>query len=447
MSEPSRLAELIRAYCARVRPAILAQHSKSSVSSSLGIWLLLAAAAPAIGDEGQRVELEEVLGCLSGEAAELLADFLAHQPKAVSGALAVWTRKLAHTKAFEAWSADLPKTVESGAMPTQSSADAWADQHTKGMIKQFPLLITPETVFLLASALATDVRWQTQFDLAPADSLGFSPWADRVAHVLTDPREGTGHTNAIVQTESAGLVAAHAALATEGLKVITLIGDPSLERGAVLAAAHEVAELFRSPGQATSAKQVSLFDLPLGPGYAWEISERVIRTSAGPGKRFEKLISYAPAWRIDGTPIDLLDESFGATAAINGLFTLLPAPTPEVKYEAAAAQKAFAQYGKAGFRAAAVTAFAGAMRITGIPKSYEARERTAILRFNRPFGALALVQDDRESPRWDGLPVFEAWVHDPEEAKDEPAEAQEPQEDLSLGGRRIGWTDTRHRRS
>jgi len=81
MTVSQRLIELVSAYSARVRPAILAQQKEDSISSPLGIWLLLAAAAPAAQD-GTRAELESALGCSTDEARDLLERFLRRQPKA-----------------------------------------------------------------------------------------------------------------------------------------------------------------------------------------------------------------------------------------------------------------------------------------------------------------------------------------------------------------------------
>jgi hypothetical protein len=46
-----------------------------------------------------------------------------------------------------------------------------------------------------------------------------------------------------------------------------------------------------------------------------------------------------------------------------------------------------------------------------------ARHRHAELRFGHPYAVVALVQDDT-SP-WQGLPVFSAWVTEPENASDD----------------------------
>jgi hypothetical protein len=61
------LAVLIDAYCRRVAPATLEQHGANSISSPLGIWLLLAACVSAAVGEDQK-KLEDALGCSSAHA-------------------------------------------------------------------------------------------------------------------------------------------------------------------------------------------------------------------------------------------------------------------------------------------------------------------------------------------------------------------------------------------
>ena len=62
-----RLAALVGSYARRVSPAVLEQQRGGSVSSALGVWLLLAACAPAARG-ADRAALEEALGCSADEA-------------------------------------------------------------------------------------------------------------------------------------------------------------------------------------------------------------------------------------------------------------------------------------------------------------------------------------------------------------------------------------------
>jgi hypothetical protein len=85
-----RIATLADAYALRVYRAVLEQHPGSSVSSPVGVWLLLAACVSAARDE-HRAELEEVLGCSSEEARAVLATFMASAPPvAIAGRPSPW---------------------------------------------------------------------------------------------------------------------------------------------------------------------------------------------------------------------------------------------------------------------------------------------------------------------------------------------------------------------
>ena len=87
--------------------------------------------------------------------------------------------------------------------------DAWARDHTYGLIERFPLTVTPETVVMLATALATKVSWRLPFDAVPAAELGPGPWAGSVHRCCA--RRTYGHRQFIASTEAAGDVAVHTA--------------------------------------------------------------------------------------------------------------------------------------------------------------------------------------------------------------------------------------------
>jgi hypothetical protein len=77
-------------------------------------------------------------------------------------------------------------------------------------------------------------------------------------------------------------------------------------------------------------------------------------------------------------------------------------------------QVALAQFDRYGFKAAAVTGIGIACSVsitneTGV-------ERTAELRFDHPFAAIAVCREPWGDPtRFSGLPVFEAWIDIPSE--------------------------------
>jgi hypothetical protein len=66
-----RVGELVDGYARRVHPAVLEQHDGGSVSSPLGVWLLLAACATG----AQEVDREalELARCLDGHHRMVIA--------------------------------------------------------------------------------------------------------------------------------------------------------------------------------------------------------------------------------------------------------------------------------------------------------------------------------------------------------------------------------------
>lgn len=204
------------------------------------------------------------------------------------------------------------------------------------------------------------------------------------------------------------MVAVHQAMAKEELTVISVSADPAVPRAAVLDAAHEVAALAR---EHSSSLACSLFELPLGIGHSWEIAEREARTYTA-GERVERIAGASlPAWHVEGE-LDLKTSAlFGAAPALETMREVIgPSPSDETE----AVQTALASFTRYGFEAAAVTAVrirasAGrAPQETGI-------ERTATLRFDHPYAAIAVAQRS-----FAGLPLFSAWIQEPEEAEDGP---------------------------
>ncbi|MFZ1993339.1 MAG: hypothetical protein WAU75_04455 [Solirubrobacteraceae bacterium] len=405
-----RLAALAGSYARRVSPAVLEQHGDGSVFSALGVWLLLAACAP-VAQGSDRAALEEALGCPADEAGRLLTAFVAAPPPALKAALAVWVRIADATAEVAQWARGLPDGVQSGFMPTQAEADAWAERETLGLIGQFPLEIDELTRIVLASALATKVSWEVPFGVVPAAdhcAVG-SGWASAVSRLLWDG-EPEGHAM-IARTEAAGIVAVHCAVAREDLTVMSVSAAPDVDRGAVCASAHEVAA--RVCGD-WGRGACSLYDLPLGPGHSWEISEQQVPTYV-PESRPERIAGVAlPAWRMKGDLDLTLSPAFGTAPALETLRTLI-GPRPDDQCEAA--QAAVASFTRYGFEAAAVTALGIRASAARLPVG-RSMQRTAVLRFDHPFAVVAIAVG--EDAAFDGLPLFSAWVHEPTEPEDDP---------------------------
>ena len=77
---------------------------------------------------------------------------------------------------------------ESGFRPSLAEAEAWAERETLGLIRKFPMQIDQFTRVVLASALATKVKWEAPFEVVPAaEHCGVaSPWKGAVSRFLWD---------------------------------------------------------------------------------------------------------------------------------------------------------------------------------------------------------------------------------------------------------------------
>jgi hypothetical protein len=402
-------SSLVRGFAHRFDATHLAEHG---VGSPLGLWLLLALLAPASTGDA-RVDLERVLGTDADDAAQRAALLLDGPHPAVSSAVAVWSDELAVSgDGFDAWVASLPRSAQTGPVPSQEAADRWAAEHTQDLIRSFPVSLDPRVVLVLASALATKVTWTVPFDEVPAGDLG-GAFGARVTSALASSATGL-HDQFLARTEAAGLVGALVARSGDGLVVTSVIAEPAVATAAVHAAAHEVAALVHGDPRA-GASRVSLFDLPLGPGHAWEVRE-VVEERFGGSPTSEVVDAVAPAWAISSRHDLSAGEGVGAAFDVLGSF-LDPIAEPAT-FEAV--QSAVAAFSREGFEAAAVTAFA--VRAGGVPSPVEVRERSATIRFNRPFAVVATAtgrvpdvergwgERDLGVPHWEGVPVFGAWV-------------------------------------
>ena len=136
------------------------------------------------------------------------------------------------------------------------------------------------------------------------------------------------------------------------------------------------------------------------------------------GERVER-ISYValPEWEIR-SELDLMQSpTFGVTAATAALHHLIG------EGYSASQQLSLATFDRYGFKAASISGLIMELGALSLPEN--GIERTASLRFDHPFAAIAVIGQPRwpapdQSPaRFRGLPVFEAWVHTPVAASTE----------------------------
>ncbi|MGH9094185.1 MAG: hypothetical protein ACRDXE_03395 [Acidimicrobiales bacterium] len=408
------VAGLVGRYATRVhRLAGDGQH----VVSPLGAWLIVALCAPlAAGPD--RDALVGVLGVDPETAAALAGRLVADPHPLVAAAAAVWTRPGWDTEALRAWKTALPAAVETGDIPSQGELDAWVRRHTLGLIVRFPVEITPQVMLLMATALATKVSWARPFDLAPGSALGpSSPWSTRLGQVLRAPVGDPRHVQFIADTAGAGMVAVHAARARDGLQVTSVAAHPDVPALEVLAAAYRIAAAEAAdPG---SVERRSLFDLALGDGPLWAITEEQADTAE---RREERCGAVLPAWSAKFV-LDLGHREVGFPAAASAIAAALGI----VDYRYDAVQSAVARYSRVGFEAAAVTALAVAVAMRRRVLRPGVR-RVAELRFGHPFAVVAVAVDDHTRPEkrgpWHGVPVFAAWVTEPTEPEEDASPSQ-----------------------
>ena len=415
-SSEADIVGFVDAYVRRICPAILEQHGTDSVCSPLGVWLLLAACAPA-ASEPERSALEAALGCPATHATQLLAGFLDAPPTALRTAMALWVRSKDRSTALVEWSASLPAAIERGPIPSQDVADAWTELQTEGLITRLPIELSELSRLVLASVLATKVSWEDPFTIEAAiDHLrASSPWHGRLDQVMLD--YGGSRLSMLAHTESAGVVAVHFAQAEEDLGVLSVSADPGVGRQEVFEAAYELARRCRN--DTFDQARLSLFDLPLGEGSSWLISEHEVATREA-GTRSER-IEYAllPAWRLESR-LDLKTSPlFGAQPALDALLGLIGS-SPEGD-ETAAVQSAVASFTPMGFEAAAVSLLYAETGSTSRPTNRGLQHR-AKLYFDHPSAAVALAGSSSDFRRARighsdlfCLPLFSAWIETPDE--------------------------------
>ncbi len=378
--------------------------SAQRVTSPLGVWLLLATVARAAEPHEPPPELDAALGMPRGEALAVADRLVAAPHPVVLNAFAAWVREDRLTERVSAFLEALPGEVTSGPMPTQEAADAWARSRTEGLITRYPISLDPSVLLTLANALACKVGWREPFGTTPAERLGAGPFTGMVIRALR-ATPGVGHGGWVADS-AVGRVAVHVARA-EGLDVWSVIADPGVAPVDVVAAAHEIAS--------SRPARVSLGDLPLGDGPAWTVAETTATVS--PAERHHGRVTEVtlPAWSARADLDLMADPRLGFAAAGPVLGRLVDAAGLAIE----ARQSVVARYHREGFEAAAVTAVTAR---TSAVVAEEGPLRVARLRFAHPYAVVAVARPTAprgaEPDPWDGIPVFSAWVAQPEEPGD-----------------------------
>ncbi|MCP3753403.1 serpin family protein [Streptomyces sp. TBY4] len=368
--------------------------AEGTVFTAAGVWPLLALLADG-ADGPARTELAEALGIPAGGAAEAARELLAALDgvRGLRAATGVWARR--DLPLESAWSAGLPagtRSVLTGDGDADRKAlDAWACEHTDGLVEKMPVEVGPHVDLVLASALALQLTWEQPFaeqSVRPAHG----PWNGRslrglaVTHAFPERiRVARGPSGPVTLLSVPGAPGAH------GADVHLLLGEPGAAPADVLTAG-----ISEVTGALASSAAGELPDGAAGPGLSLST---VDSTSPRPVVRIRTVAFDVSAEH------DLLQDAglFGlaSAAARPGHFPGISSVPLAV---GSARQSAVARFHAEGFEAAAVTAV-GMLRGAARPRSY--RVRQAEFEVDRPFGFLAV---DRES----GLVLFAGWVTDPD---------------------------------
>ncbi|MEU6294146.1 serpin family protein [Streptomyces erythrochromogenes] len=374
-----------------------ASGAGGTVFTAAGVWPLLALLADG-ADGPARDELAQALGIPAEDAAGAARELLAALAgvRGLDTATGLWAA--AGLPLEQGWSAKLPPgtrgTLTGDPDADTRALDGWASDRTGGLIERMPLTLRPDTRLVLASALALTLKWAEPFREFPGRPTE-GPWAGRAVRQLS--RTTSSLDPVRVAEGPAGPVTALAVAGADDtdMDVHLLLGTPAAPAADVLATG-----VAAACGALPSVAAGALPDGTPGPGLAIATVE-----AFGPRPR----LSVSTVAFSLSAEHDLLEDAalFGLLTATDGARGHFPGISTEPLAIGSARQSAVARFHAAGFEAAAVTAIAA--RPGGAPRQPVHRARHAEVRFDRPFGFLAVH-------RASGLVLAAGWVTDPEPA-------------------------------
>ena len=378
------------------RGAGAGKESNTAVSG-VGLWPLLAILATA-ADEPGRAELAGAAGI---DAAVGSRDALA-LVQAIDGsadlhaAMGVWVNE--HLKLTETFDSVMPAPLV-GRLTGRSEIDkpkldAWAAEHTKDLIREMPVEITPAVMLVLASALSLRTTWVRPFT-EQVKRVHDGPWAGGSWHWLE--RVDTD-LDAVRRYEHPGAA---------WLTVVTVRGDADVD---VL--------LGVGPAQLAQADVLgALLDVSVQPDGGVPGSRLIDQGQPGhdaaPGVRIGQTMASRPDLKLTLPSFTVeaehdllaLRELFGLSAVSTdpgerGHFSAI---SPTSLAVGQAKQKVLARFFATGFEAAAVTSMA--LMRTSMPTRQARRLEVAL---DRPFAFTAVLRESR-------LPIVAGWVATPTE--------------------------------
>lgn len=357
----------------------------STTLSGAGVWPLLALLAA--GAEGEtRAELEAATGLDAAAAAGAARGLFEALTKAeaVHAALGLWTRE--ELPLERAWLGALPPASHGALTGDRAQLDAWAAEHTRGLIKRMPLQLGPSTLLVLASALAMKTEWARHFTDGRR-SIGNGPWAGAVAGLSRN----SGELDEVAVTDTnAGRLTVATVAGKEDVDVHLVLGEDGRDAGAVLGAG-----IAAVAGQASWLPGSALPDGEPGPG---------IHVADSPALARPTLRLQTVRFTVTGSHNLLAHgDLFGLSSAATDRASF-PGISSTPLAVAEAKQDAIAIFSAEGFEAAAITAM-GMRAAAAMPMTRGAR--LVSVDFDRPFGFVA-------THRPTGLVLVAGWVAEPE---------------------------------
>lgn len=368
----------------------------NTVISGLGLWPLLALLATA-ADEPGRTELSEAAGVEPSSAAADAVELVAALDGAADlhAALGLWVHQ--QLKLSESFGSVLPTeltgTLTGDPSVDKANLDAWAADHTGGLIPEMPLEFTPDLALVLASALSLRTTWARPFReqirrISDGEWAGSWHWLDRTdkdldsVRVYDDPEAGALTVVTVAGDADVdvllGVASPEAAQADVLAGLIAAVADPSRGRAgsSLLVGAEKGRELAPAVtlAQTTSATPDVMLTLP-----SFSVSSEhdllALRSLFGLAA-----VSTAP-------------EEQGHFSAIS----------PDPLAVGQAKQSVLARFHATGFEAAAITAIGMTRTAALLPAS----PRLAVA-LTHPFAFTAVHRPT-------GLPVVTGWIQTPTE--------------------------------
>lgn len=355
-----------------------------TVLSGFGVWPLLAILAD-LADEPARSELLAVTG--SGYANDL--DLFSGTPD-LQVALALWTRP--EVPLAPDLDAVLPPELRE-VLTDRVALDRWVKARTDRLLDRMPVELRPDTLLVLASALAVRLSWRLPFDEHSRRAEGFGTdrwvrWLSRQDPDLGSLRRHETPTGPLTIVTVAG---------TGDVDVLLAAGERDRSRVEVLAAALECLGKDAVGGRQLLEAALSPGTAPASAGMHSQLAPAVTvidSTEATP-----RVLLSVPHFEV-AAEHDLLDTASAlglstASDVTRGHFPRLSATPLAVQQ---AKQAVLARFSATGFEAAAVTAMAiaagGAPQLVG---------KALLVDLDRPFGFLAVH-------RTTGIPVVLGWI-------------------------------------